>query len=262
MYKRFLLALVICIQALPLFSQHKSHRKLEWQLKPSAGFNIPLTKLLKGDVTDHLIAYDDHSFYWQVIALTLFFHKHWGVEFNFQGSTSGNISKRDNRFQQSMQNEYSNGYYVTPWTNATNEEFKAIGGHIERGYLGVIYRIESKRFFVYPKLSIGVSSFYTDLATVYLKEKETNTVVEVSYLTSKRPPKDHFTIATAAAAGYKLNRWLYLNFDLLASYYKTNFEFVKTTTDLNSGQSVQEETKYKKNMFNLCLGAGVIISLK
>lgn len=75
MGSKFILILLVCVPALHLSGQNKPSPRfrLEWQLKPAAGFNIPLTRLFRGNVTDHLIKYDDQSFHWQFISLTAFF---------------------------------------------------------------------------------------------------------------------------------------------------------------------------------------------
>lgn len=256
MRKQFFISLILSLLTLYSFSQDTMSYKSKWQTKPTVGFNIPITKLLKGDVTDYLFGFDDHSFYWQVLSISYFFQKHWGVEFNYQPGSSKRISKRGDKFLQSMQSEYGNDYFVTPSTGAS-----IFAGNIERGYMGLIYRLESKRFFIYPKISIGVTSFYTDWGEAYLKEKNSNKVITVSY-SSGEIPNDFFTIAPSLTLGYKLTKRVFFNVELLTSYYKTNITYIKTTTDLNSGQSFNEETEYKRNMFNLSLGAGLIIVIK
>lgn len=261
MQPKFILVVLLFIQAHCLFSQTKASRRLEFQVKPSFGFNIPTTKLLKGNVTDHLLSYDDQSHYLQLIGLALFFDKHWGVGFNFQRNSSDRISNRGDKFLQAMQTEYGNGYYVTPSTGASYKQPNFLSGDFERGFLGVIYRLESNRLFFYPKVAIGVTSFYADWGRAYLKEKNANNVVEV-YYTAGKIPKDHLTLATSASVGYKITKWLYLNVDAMTSYYKTNVAYTKTTTDLNLKQSSVELIDYKKNVFGLSVGAGFIVSLK
>lgn len=258
MRKKFFISLILSLLTVYSFGQDTMSYKSKWQVKPSFGFNIPMTKLLKGDVTDYLFGFDDHAFYCQVLSISYFFHKHWGVEFNFQPSISNRISKRGDKFLQSMESEYGNDYFVTPLTGPSYDNPIIFPGNFDRGYLGLIYRLESKRFFIYPKIAIGVTSFYTDWGHAYLKEKNSNKVLTVSYSSGDRP-NDYLTIAPSLTLGYKLTKRMFFNVDLLTSYYKTNITFVKTTTDLNSGQSFNEETVYKKNMFNLSLGAGLII---
>ena len=75
----------------------------KWQTKPLVGTNIPITKLFQEKETDYLFGYDDRSFYWQIISLSYFFHKRWGLEFNYQAGTSSRIRQRADNFATIMQ---------------------------------------------------------------------------------------------------------------------------------------------------------------
>ena len=257
---RIYLVLVLLI-ANAAQSQESLSYSSRWQLKPSFGYYVSATKLLKGDVTDYLIEHDDRLFYWQVLSVSHFFHKHWGLEFNFQGVSSAGIAKRADRFIQSIHAEYENEHFVSPSTSASHDNFSPLSGHMERGFLGLIYRLETNRFFFYPKFSVGVTSFYTDWGKAYLKERNSNNFVEVSYETAERV-RDYFTIATTAAFGYKLTKRIFLNVDLLSSSYRTNITYHKTVTNLNTGLKSIDEKEYKKNIVNLSIGTGMIIVIK
>jgi hypothetical protein len=135
MNKLVMTALIIILLTVDSYSQdstrYKPYKSII-QTKPGVGFGLPLTKLLKGDVTDHLLAYDDQTYYWQIVSATVFFHKHWGIEFNLQAGSSNRISKRDDKFMQAMRSEYEKDYYVTPSTGASynNDDVKTGEGHI------------------------------------------------------------------------------------------------------------------------------------
>jgi hypothetical protein len=104
-----------------------------------------MTKLFQGTETDYLFQYDDNSYYWQIISISYFFHKHWGVEFNYQAGTSSRIKERGDNFIANMRSEYSDNYYANPSTGALyNNGF--FEGDISRGYLGAIYRFETNKF--------------------------------------------------------------------------------------------------------------------
>lgn len=235
--------------------------KSKWQIKPAVGVNIPLTKLLKGDIEDDLIRFDDKSFYWQFISAAYFFHKHWGLELNFQGATAHSISKKYDHFVQTIEAEKGNDFFITPTSSGIYNTFNIVSGHIEYGSLGLIYRLESNRLFLYPKLSIGVLSFYVDWAIVYLKEKDGNNVYTVNYYNGRRP-QDHFCPALSVAGGYKLLKNVFFNIDLSTRYFKTDITFPVTTTDLNTEQQTVSLNRYKKNIFTLSAGAGFIIVIK
>ncbi|MEO8147592.1 MAG: hypothetical protein ABI723_08150, partial [Bacteroidia bacterium] len=243
------------------YCQDTLNYKSKWQTRPNYGINILITKLLDGRIADNLFEYGDNSTYWQVLSVSYFFHKHWGLEFNFQGMTAGNISKRADNFSNAMKSDYEDNYYVTSSTGASYDDFNPFSGNFERGFIGLIYRYEKKRFFIYPKFSIGVSSFYTDWGKALLKQKNSNNLIEVSYDSGKRP-NDHFIVATSTALGYKLSKRFYLNIDVMTSYYKTDITFTKKTTDLNTNISTSEDIRYDKDLFTLSIGGGLIFVIR
>ncbi|WP_221390569.1 hypothetical protein [Dyadobacter sp. NIV53] len=243
------------------YCQDSLNYKSKWQIRPSYGVNIPITKLLDGGIPDNMFKYGDNSTYWQVLSISYFFHKHWGLEFNFQGMTAGNISKRADNFLNAMKSDYEDNYYVTSSTSASYDDFNPFSGNFERGFIGLIYRYEKKRFFIYPNLSIGVSSFYTDWGNAILKQKNSNNLIEVTYDSGKQP-NDHFILATSTAFGYKLSKRLFLNIDFMTSYYKTDITFIKKMTDLNTNISTSENIRYNKDIFTLSIGGGLIFVIR
>lgn len=233
----------------------------QWLVKPSAGYYFPTTRLLQGAVTDDLLAYNDGSFYWQVLTATWFFKKHWGLEANYQAGSSPHIPGRADRFLQAMRDHYGSAYYVTPSTGAEHAQPSPVFGPIERGFVGVVYRLENRRLLFYPKVAMGVTSFYTDWGRAYLKEKNGNRVYEVFYWTGTTA-HDHLTLAASGTAAYKLGERVYLGMEVLGSFYKSRIIYTKTLTDLNTGVIGTEDIDYKKSMFQVGLGGGLIVLLK
>jgi hypothetical protein len=191
-----------------------------------------MTKLLQGAETDYLFQYDDNSIYWQILSISYFFHKHWGLEFNYQAGTSSKIRQRGDKFAANMQSQYGDRYYVTSGASVMyDDDFNFFSGDIERGYLGVIYRFETNKFYAYPKFAIGITSFYADWGRADLKEKNSNIQCQVGYSKGKYRPVDNFTIAPSVSFGYKLSKRFYLNADIMLSYYKTNIVYEKRFTN-------------------------------
>ena len=257
MLHRIFISLLVCLQAVHAYSQDSLRYKAKLLVDPSFGFYMPLTTLLKGDATDPLLQFDDHSHYWQVLSLSYFFHKHWGVTFTYQAGFSKSIAKKEGQFTESMQSQYSKDYYVTPSSDGNNYDPKFMG-QIQRGYLGMIYRLESRHFFMYPKLAIGLTSFYANQGRVILKQKNANDVIEIFYLPNKQG-YDRFTLAASASMGYKITKRVFINLNVLSSYYKSNITYTQTTIDRDSEQRATDIIKYKKNILSLGLGAGLII---
>ncbi len=173
MHKRLI---ILCIALLPLaqaYAQLSKPYSSRWQTRIVFGADIPIKKFLRGDVTDYLLGYDNNSGYLQFFNSSLFLSKHWGIDAGYQIQTAY-AGDREASFLRGIEAEYGNAYYVTGFISD-------YGDTQGRGNLGVVYRYESKRFMVYPKFSIGFTTFGTNDATAYLKEKNTNNIVELKY---------------------------------------------------------------------------------
>lgn len=243
------------------FSQENSNTYSKWYVKPAFGLNIPLTKLLSGEITDNLFEYSDNSIYWQILSANYFFSAKWGIEFTYQAGCSQRISSRFESFKGKIEEEFGDKYFVSTSSGAEYNNFSIIGGSIERGYLGLVYRYEKPNYVFLPKLLIGVTSFYTDWGSAHLKEKGSNTFYKLFYNSGERP-NDHYIIAPSFTFGYRLNRRLIANFDLLYSCYKTDIEFVKEMRNTFTEEIAIETIDYKKNIHTLSVGFGLIIELK
>ena len=233
----------------------------KWYVKPAAGVNIPITNLLSNKIPDNLFEYDDNSYYWQILSASFFFSANWGLEFTYQAGHSQSISGRAERFNQKLEEKYGENFFVTPSSGAQYDNTSLIGGSIQRGYLGIVYRYEKPKYIMLPKLSIGVTSFYTDWGKADLKEKGTNNVYKLSYDSGKRP-NDHFTIAPSFTFGYRLSKRIIANIDFLYSYYRTDIEFVEELRNTFTNEIITETIDYKKDIHTLTIGLGFIIELK
>ena len=268
MIRKLFLLFAFGLFSLGIYGQETLAYKSKLQTRLLFGTNIPITKLLQGTETDYLLQYDDNSFYWQIISISYFFHKHWGLEFNYQAGTSNRIRQRGDNFMESVQSMYSENYFVRPRTGAIyNDNFFA--GDISRGYLGVIYRFETNKFYVYPKFAIGLTSIFTSWGSADLKEKNSNNEHTISYLNKNRRntgalanATDFFTFAPSISLGYKITKRFYFNADIMFSHFKTNIVYEKTFKNLYTNESTVEHFDYKKGVSTLSLGAGLIFIIR
>ncbi len=244
-----------------IYGQKTAAYKSKWQTRALVGTTIPVTKLLQGTEADYLLQYDDHSYYWQIPSITCFFHKHWGLEFNFQAGTSRGIKNRADHFMERMHSDYSDKYYVRPETGASSSDLTLFYGDITRGYLGIVYRWETDKFYVYPKLSVGGISFSTDWGHAGLKEKNSNNEYNLSFST-KAASDFYFTLAPSVSFGYKIFNWFYFNADITLSYYKTDILLEKKFTNLVTRKGSVEYMDYKTEVVTLSLGAGLILVMR
>ena len=260
-YKQAISVVLFGVFACCVYGQGSSAYDSKWQTKAIFGVNIPITKLYQGTEVDYLLGYDDNSYYWQILSVSYFFHKHWGLEFNFQTSISNRIRHRADYFNANMESEYIDKYYIRSGSGTSNSEFSIMGGDMLRGYIGAIYRFETDKLYIYPKFSIGVTSLYTDWGRVDLKEKNSNNEFKVSYSNGKGV-NDYFTLASSASFGYKIMKRFYFNADIMFSYFRTNITYKKDFTNLYTNEHIVEHFDYKKNIFTLSLGVGLIFIIK
>jgi hypothetical protein len=230
------------------------------QFRFAAGYNFALTKLLDGNTTDYLLKYADESYYWQFISVSAFPYKRLGISFDLQGRGSKTLSQRGDKMEQVVRSEYGDKYFITIKDNVISDDYRMDGGTMQYGQMGIVYRFETPRFYVYPKFAIGILAIPTNPYTVFLKEKNSNNVYKLEYMASRKI--SHMGVyAPSVALGYKLTRHVFLNLDISASYYKFDLEYYKTITDQSTNMATYvERTKYDKKVYNLGVGAGVLVS--
>jgi len=244
----------VCVQTIS--GQENPAYKTKWQTTFLFGGNIPITSLLQGSEFDYSHLYDDNSYYWQLMSISYFFHKHWGMELNFQAATSNRIRNREREFDAYAQSKYKDNYYVKS-IGVYDGDFTFFAGDFQRAYLSVIYRIEKNKFYVHPKMAMGITTISTDGISIKLKEKGSNYEYKVS-CSEKENGYTFFTVAPSASFGYKLFKRFYLNAGIALSYYKANMAFEKEFTNLYTEENAIEYFNYRKNIFTLSMDVGVI----
>ncbi|MCL1938678.1 MAG: hypothetical protein FWF52_09825 [Candidatus Azobacteroides sp.] len=251
--KLFLIFLLFELLSHSAYGQDSLAYKSKWQIRILAGGNIPITKLLQDNEVDYLLQYKDHSYYLQLLSSSYFFHRHWGADFNLRIGGSSKIGYRTDDFIAKIQSRYGDNYFISAETNETKEAFY-------QAYVGIIYRLETNKFYVYPTLSIGGTAIYTNHWQAHLKEKNSNNEYGLFLSTKKKPSNGiSITFAPSVSFGYKLSKRVFLNADVMLSYFRPNFVFEKQFTNLYTKKSAVEHFYYKKNILTLGLGGGIII---
>jgi len=227
--------------------------KSKWHIRILVGGNIHMTKFLQDDEVDYVLQYNDRSYYLQPLSGSYFFHKHWGVGLNLRVGGNSKIGKRTDDFIAKVQSKYGHNFYISAKTSETKEVF-------HQGYIEIIYRFETNKFYIYPTLSIGGTAIYTNHWQAHLKEKNSNNEYGLFLSTKKKSSNGlFFTLAPSVSFGYKLSKRIFLNADVMFSYFRPNFMFEKEFINLYTRESAMEYFEYKKNIFTLGLGGGVII---
>jgi hypothetical protein len=252
--------LTIILLKLRLMGQDSIETMPKMLLGANLGYNIPLTLLLNGDPIEHLLLYDDATFYWQIPSFTYFFNRRWGIELNFNWSQSKENRAREMDFQKEIEVKYENQYFVETGKFSFDAYINDRG--FGKFYLGLVHRFKKSRFVFNSKIFIGTTSFSTRKSEVQLKEKNTNNLYLVS-INAGKIGKDIFTTALSSSTQYKLSNKLYLNFDITLSYFKSNLTFFENTQNLNLNTETSNVLiNRKKDVFNLSIGAGIVIPIK
>ena len=245
-----ILSFLFVVLIAPSYGQDSLYRS-QWLVSPSFGINTPITKALDNSDTNPLFQYDDHSLYYQVSG-SYFFKKHWGVCLEIQLMQGKNTTPRSDRFSKQMESSYGNNFFVTPSSGADYAASSEMDG--SRVLTGIGYRYYTTKALIYPKMLIGLQSFYTDWGTAVLKEKNSNQEISISF-DPKTGPNDLFMIALGNSFGYRISRRLNLSADVMLSYFRLKTDFEKNKTDLINDQILsQEEIKLRKNVFTLSTG--------
>jgi hypothetical protein len=247
--------IVLCVALLPLaqvYAQLSKPYSSRWQTRIVFGTDIPIKKFLRGDVTDYLMEYDNNSGYMQFFNSSLFVSRHWGIDAGYQIQVA-NTGDREAGFQRRIETEYGDAYYVTA--------FISDYGEIQtRGNLGVVYRFESKRFMVYPRLSLGFTTFGTNDATAYLKEKNTNNIVELKY-NAKGSSRAPFTLIPSVSLGYRVLNRFAVNVDIAGAYFRSNVSYTKQTQGLYAKILSTDNLSAKRSALALSVGFGIVFTL-
>lgn len=227
------------------YSQDSLAYKSKFQLRISGGVNIPFTDLNQNRETDYLIGLEDKASIPVSLTFTFFFKKHWGIEADLKiGSSIGDEQK----FRESIIQQYENNFFssISPGSsNATSTT----------GIFGIVYRKETEKFYFYPKLAIGITSFNTSWGRATLKERNTNIEYELSY-SAEETYQDYFCVLPSFSTGYKMSKRFWIDFETSILFYKTNFTYEKNLLNLYTQHNQKENIEYKKNRFeaNISLG--------
>lgn len=221
-----------------------------FQLKVEGGLNMPLTDMNQNKITDYFVEYSTESKFVSSISAIWFLRKRFGVEADLKFVYFNDRKNSFNQFQEFANNEYGENYYVKAFFPIDNNFIPVVS-------FGLVYRIETEHFYFYPKFSIGVTSFYSNWGGIDLKEKNTNNEYKISYSQGKIA-KDNFTLTPAVTMGYKLSDRFWVDLNLKASFFRSNFTYEKTLTNLYTKEVEQlEQTPYKENIVEAYFSVGV-----
>ena len=217
--------------------------------KASYGLHIPFNNMNQNRETDYLIEHNDKAQIIPSISALFFIRKQWGVELNLKFTTLKERSKTEESFKNFANNMYNDNYFV----NASSPSYSM---HDPVVTFGIVYRLETDKMYLYPKLAFGGTTVDLNRGEIQLKEKNTNNAYTVTY--SGGAYKSFFTVSPSVSAGYKLTKSFWVDLSVNASYFKSDFTYDKTFTNLYTKEVQTEGITYKKNMFDTYVSLGII----
>ena len=235
-----------------LYSQDKdsSIYTNRFQLKVEVGLNMPLTNMNQNKITDYFVEYSSESKFVPSLSAIWFIRKRFGIEADLKFVYFNDGRNTGNNFQKFANEEFGENYYVKASSPIDNNFIPVIS-------FGMVYRIETEHLYFYPKFSIGITSFYSNWGGIDLKEKNTNNEYKISY-SQEKIAKDNLTLTPAVTMGYKLSDRFWVDLNLKTSFFRSNFTYETTRTDLYTKQVQQlEKTPYKENMAEVYFSVGV-----
>ena len=232
-----------------MYSQEEgSAYKSKLLFKASYGLNIPFNNMHLNRETDYLIEYNERTQIIPSISALFFIKKHWGVELNLKFPTLKEKGKAEESFKNFANNKYNENYFV-------NASVPSYSMHDPLVTFGIAYRLETDKMYLFPKLAFGGTPIDIRRGEIQLKEKNTNNAYRVLY--SGGAYETVFTVAPSISGGYKLTKRFWVDFSVTASYFRPNFSFDKTFTNLYTNEVEREQIRYKKNMFDTYISLGV-----
>ncbi|MBA5791651.1 hypothetical protein H1R17_10530 [Flavobacterium sp. xlx-214] len=232
-----------------IYSQEESLYISKFQIKIETGLNNMVTNMNQNKITDNFIEYSSENKVIPSLSAIWFIKKRFGVEADLKFVYFNNSKNALNNFTKAASNEYSENYFVKASTPVSNNFIPVVS-------FGLVYRVETEHFYFYPKLSLGITSFYSNWGDIDLKEKNSNYEYTVAFRQGKRA-NDNFTIIPAVSMGYKLTNRFGVDLNVKASYFKSNFTYEKKITNLYTKEEQVEKIPYKLNVFETYFSVGI-----
>lgn len=254
-------ALLLCVFSSKAQTFQDYQSKFQFQF--GLGVSAALVNMFEGSETDNLIQYQQFAPNLRIFSGSFFPKKRWGVNFSFDAFDMQAMNGDDKmkKFNDYLQATYSDKYHISTQYDLEDSNKEEIDlATIGRGILGVIYRIEKDRYFIYPQASIGLNTFNINNAKITLRERNSNMIEVINY-DSKLKNSSLLSYHLSAKGGYKLNKVLWAHADVMLSYFRPQFSFTETRYNqtLNEHQSpiIHE---YKKVQPSISLQVGLTLA--
>ncbi len=252
MYKRWVWSVFFYLLSSWLLAQQQG--PYQWSVRSNAGAAFPLARLKSGEVTDQLIDYDDQYFYWQFASFEYFIKDNLALSVSLQGHAFTDADQRGMQMDAELQERFGDNYFIStsPYSFGPKLNMNA------NLYLGLAFAKRYRRLSLVPKVQIGFTSFFINALNVNLKERNTNTRLQLVYdFSTARRPQDNFTLLTGLLTEFQLAQNLSLDLNLQTYFFSTRFSYQEEIRDTFTEERVSREFDYRKVVGTFSIGLGI-----
>lgn len=264
MKKIIVLSLLVVISGIQVFAQDGPYAS---QIAINAGLGIltPVhTTFENGQLSDKLVGYKNTMVYWQTISGSYYFRKRLGVRIDLQLGFPNNPVAQRGAFESLILQEFGRDqYYVVE--NPAFEPLHSSNAYIWGTFMaGVVYRIEGLRWYCYPRISAGYSTIGVRDRDAYLKRKNSNEIIHVSYVRNvDLSVTSSFNLLAGFSTGYKLTNRLYVNADFSLMQSESDIQFTRSVVNVSNAQTLEESTiDYPNSILNFNANIGAVLVLR
>lgn len=257
---KVLLLLLGCLYGHGILAQEGQYHS-KWYFKISTGFSAPLNRYTPAGRSDFLLSYSDASQYLQVVSATFWLTRKWGLEFSHTAHTSRLIRRQYDAFKSSLEKEYGEQFFITP-SSSLEYETGLLGGSFERIGLGAVYRIETPKFLLLPKIVYGGAMIQANWGEAILKEKDSNSLLTLNYRITSDPYATHPMISTGITGLYRLSKKFLLGLDVQYTRLKLDVAYEEELRNVFTEAVIMRPLVYKDALHSLTFGLGLIYEVR
>lgn len=199
----------------------------------------------------NLVNINNNSIYIQGLSLGFFFSKHWGIEANHQILVLQQQTQKQEQFEEHVRQQYQD-FFVSKKYGFYNG-----GDAVNKVSVGGVYRYETDKFFIHPRVGVGLAVYSAADQSFVLKEKDAHDIVQLQYNSGQSVS---FLSIASVKTGYRLRKRLGLYVHAGASYFKPRLNYIVTQTSAIQETSQTETIHFNKPIFSYNIGAGLQLS--
>jgi hypothetical protein len=228
----------------------------KWAGVISAGAYFSIDPLLVGGPYDELVEYADETYYVQLLCLQYFFSPTWGVEASYRGSGGFSSRSSEEQILEPFEARYRDKYFVESSSSLLLGASRGPLGDIQRAHIGLVARFPMGRFVAMPKMTFGLTNYYSNNIILDLKARGANIYERVT-IDAGSGTEDRATFGSGLGLVWTVNDDFSAQFDLGYRYFQSGLVFEERRKDLVSGEIQRSSYDMRTGVHSLAIGLGL-----